>query len=61
MKELIKEGNTPILFPYTPTEYWQRIREIIREEMLKIENRNSATVSVLETPGMAYQNRFYVF
>ncbi len=55
MKELIKEGNAPILFPYAPNEYWQSIREIIREEMVKIENRNSATVNVLETPGMAYK------
>jgi hypothetical protein len=33
MQELIKNGNTPILFPYEPTEYWQNIRQIIREEV----------------------------
>lgn len=37
MKELSQKGNTPMLFPYEPTEYWQNIRQIIREEVAKIE------------------------
>ena len=37
MQELMKSGNTPILFPYDPVEYWQNIRQIIREEVSKME------------------------
>ncbi|WP_242674861.1 hypothetical protein [Niastella populi] len=25
MQELMKSGNTPMLFPYDPVEYWQNI------------------------------------
>jgi excisionase family DNA binding protein len=55
MKELINKGNTPMLFPYEPTEYWQNIRQIIREEVAKIEKENPAKGNVLETPGLTYK------
>jgi excisionase family DNA binding protein len=54
MQELIKNGNTPILFPYEPTEYWQNIRQIIREEVGKIE-KDTPKGNVLETPGLTYK------
>jgi excisionase family DNA binding protein len=54
MKELITNGNTPILFPYEPTEYWQNIRQIIREEVAKIE-KEIPKGNVLETPGLTYK------
>jgi excisionase family DNA binding protein len=54
MQELIKNGNTPILFPYEPTEYWQNIRQIIREEVAKIE-KDVPKGNVLETPGLTYK------
>ena len=55
MKEIIKNGNTPMLFPYEPAEYWQNIRQIIREEMAKIEKAIPAKGNVLETPGLTYK------
>jgi excisionase family DNA binding protein len=54
MKEMMKNGNTPILFPYEPTEYWQNIRQIIREEVAKIE-KGKPKGNVLETPGLTYK------
>jgi excisionase family DNA binding protein len=52
MKELSQHGNTPILFPYEPTEYWQNIRQIIREEMARLEKETAAKGNILETPGL---------
>lgn len=54
MKELSQLGNTPLLFPYEPTEYWQNIRQIIREEVAKIE-KETPKENVLETPGLTYK------
>ena len=54
MKEMMNNGNTPILFPYEPTEYWQNIRQIIREEVAKIE-KEVPKGNVLETPGLTYK------
>lgn len=51
----MKSGNTPMLFPYDPAEYWQNIRLIIREEVSKMEKEKPATRSVLETPGLTYK------
>jgi excisionase family DNA binding protein len=55
MKEMTKNGNIPILFPYEPTEYWQNIRQIIREEVAKIEKESPSKGNVLETPGLTYK------
>ncbi|OQP58850.1 MerR family transcriptional regulator [Niastella vici] len=54
MKELSQNGNTPMLFPYEPTAYWQNIRQIIREEVAKIE-KEIPKGNVLETPGLTYK------
>ena len=39
MKEFVSNGNpvTPMLFPYEPEQYWQSIRQIIREEVSNAE------------------------
>jgi excisionase family DNA binding protein len=55
MKEPVKsELRTPMLFPYEPDEFWNSIRQIIREEV------NSATAQkplaqTFETPGLTYK------
>lgn len=56
MKENVSTGNTvtPILFPYEPGEYWQQIRQIIREEVNNIEKQKPAPAS-FETPGLTYK------
>jgi excisionase family DNA binding protein len=54
MQDVMKSGNTPMLFPYDPAEYWQNIRQIIREEVGKMEGEKQ-TGSILETPGLTYK------
>ena len=41
MQELMKTGNMPMLFPIDPEQYWREIRQIIREELNKIEKEKS--------------------
>ena len=54
MQDLMKNAATPILFPYDPVEYWQNVRQIIREEVSKIA-KEKPPGSVLETPGLTYK------
>jgi excisionase family DNA binding protein len=54
MQDIMKNGNTPLLFPYEPAEYWKNIRQIIREEVSKIE-LEKPTAPLLETPGLTYK------
>jgi excisionase family DNA binding protein len=54
MQDIMKNGNTPMLFPYEPGEYWQNIRQIIREEVCKMKPEKPAG-SILETPGLTYK------
>ncbi|MDH7462596.1 helix-turn-helix domain-containing protein [Chitinophagaceae bacterium 26-R-25] len=56
MKENVNNGNpvTPMLFPYQPTEFWQSLRQVIREEVLKVE-RERAAIPTFETSGMTYK------
>ena len=53
------EPNQTILFPYSPAEYWNKIRQIIREETEKKENRSSPTLST-EVSGMTYKPLYKV-
>ncbi|MBV4357362.1 helix-turn-helix domain-containing protein [Pinibacter aurantiacus] len=56
MKENVSNGNpvTPMLFPYQPEQFWQLLRQVIREEVTKAENEKP-NVSSFETPGMTYK------
>lgn len=56
MKESVSNGNfvTPILFPYEPDEYWQAIRQIIREEFSHVENQKPVATTYA-TPGLTYK------
>jgi excisionase family DNA binding protein len=56
MKEFVSNGNpvTPMLFPYEPEQYWQSIRQIIREEINTAEKQRPASAS-FETPGLTYK------
>jgi excisionase family DNA binding protein len=51
MKEMTQEGNgatvTPMLFPYEPEQFWQRVRE----EISRIESPAPAE-PLYETPGL---------
>jgi excisionase family DNA binding protein len=56
MKESLSNGTlpTPMLFPYDPEQFWQSIRQIIREEVNNTEKQKTAPAA-LETPGMTYK------
>jgi len=52
--EISAQAKTPILFPYDPSVYWELIRKIIREET-NVSEREKATISEFETPGLTYK------
>ena len=56
MKDFVSNGNvvTPMLFPYEPEQYWQQVRQIIREEVSNIEKKNPVSPNY-ETPGLTYK------
>jgi predicted DNA-binding transcriptional regulator AlpA len=56
MSEHVKSeiSVTPILFPYEPEQFWQHIREIIQEEISKIE-KGVKKADSYETPGLTYK------
>jgi len=49
-----KRINTPILFPYEPDEFWEKIRIIVRDEVSKLGKDKAANI-FFETPGMTYK------
>jgi excisionase family DNA binding protein len=61
MKDLASNGNTntPMLFPYQPEEFWQSIRQIIREEINSIEKQR-VSPATFETPGLTYKPLFKI-
>lgn len=56
MKENVSDGNlvTPILFPFEPEQFWQSMRQIVREEVTGAEKRRHVFPS-FETPGLSYK------
>jgi excisionase family DNA binding protein len=53
------ETNQTILFLYSPAEYWNKIRQIIREETEKKEDRSPTPLST-EVKGMTYKPLYKV-
>jgi len=53
MKENVSNGNvvTPMLFPYEPEQFWQSIRQIIREEVQSVDKQKTTPPS-FQTPGL---------
>src|SRR5687768_3113214 len=45
-------NSVPILFPFESEEFWTQIRKIIQEEISRIQPKNAATSSLMETPGL---------
>jgi excisionase family DNA binding protein len=56
MKEFAGNNTvtTPILFPFEPEQFWQSIRQIIREEVNNIERQKPIAPS-FETTGLTYK------
>lgn len=53
MKDTVTNGNivTPMLFPYDPQQFWQLLRQVIREEVNKMEKKDGEAVAY-QTPGL---------
>lgn len=53
MQEVVKNGNvvTPMLFPYEPEQFWQSIRQVVREEVSRCLEKQVDGNLVSETPG----------
>jgi excisionase family DNA binding protein len=47
-----KSNSVPILFPYDPEEFWNKIRIIIKEEINRSANTTVLTNSIMETTGL---------
>lgn len=52
-QEAIRTCTTPTLFPYDPEQYWQMIREIIRQELQQLPKKIDPPG--YQTPGMTYK------
>lgn len=61
MKESVSNGNsvTPMLFPYEPEQYWQQVRQIIREEVNNVEKQRP-TSTTYEILGLTYKPLFKI-
>ncbi|MDF2189832.1 helix-turn-helix domain-containing protein [Paraflavitalea sp. CAU 1676] len=60
MKEIVKtessQSTTPMLFPFEPDQFWQRVRLIVREEVMQLEKSLPAiSTPTYQTPGMSYK------
>jgi excisionase family DNA binding protein len=60
MKNPIKQEHgqaaTPMLFPYDPDQFWQRVRLIVREEVIQLEKTlPTPSPTLYQTPGMEYK------
>lgn len=47
-----------MLFPYEPTQFWEQLQKIIREEIGKLEKAKSPSSVSTETPGLTYKPLF---
>ncbi len=45
--------TTPMLIPYEPDEFWERLREIIRDEIIK--TGKGKPVTTYQTSGLEYK------
>lgn len=57
MKENVKNVTevTPMLFPYDPVEYWEQVRQIVREEVKNAEKERAVSPPSFQTPGLTYK------
>jgi excisionase family DNA binding protein len=45
-------STVPILIPFEPEEFWLQIRQIIKEEVGRVNQSVSSGISVMETSGL---------
>lgn len=51
----VEKGNIPVLFPYDPEIYWEKLRQVIKEEILKVTTPIKALSPIYDTPGLTYK------
>lgn len=49
---------TPMLFPYEPSQFWEQLQQIIREEVNRLEKSKTPVSVTTETPGLTYKPLF---
>ncbi|CAN5398256.1 hypothetical protein BH10BAC2_BH10BAC2_46570 [soil metagenome] len=52
MQRMEKNKSVPILIPFEPEEFWEHIREILREEISRNQKLQQVTSNIMETPGL---------
>jgi excisionase family DNA binding protein len=52
--------NIPMLLPYDPNEFLNQIRNIIKEEINKVDNRLNQLPSEYDTPGITEKPLFKI-
>ncbi len=60
MGNVKSEANiTPMLFPYEPEQFWEHLRLIIREEIIRTEKEKPASTTY-QTSGLNYKPLFKI-
>ncbi|MEO5997114.1 MAG: helix-turn-helix domain-containing protein [Chitinophagaceae bacterium] len=58
MSKVKNEGAvTPMLIPYKPDDFWEHLRIIIREELIKTGRKGN---TIYQTPGLEYKPLYKV-
>lgn len=45
-------SSVPILFPFDPNEFWEQMRQIIREEVSKSQKESTPILNNMSVPGL---------
>lgn len=45
-------SSVPILFPFDPNEFWDQMRQIIREEVSKSQKESAPILNNMSVPGL---------
>jgi excisionase family DNA binding protein len=46
------QSAVPILFPYEPDEFWAQMRQIVHEEVVKMQKTKPQESNLMVTPGL---------
>ena len=45
-------SSVPMLFPFEPNEFWEQMRQVIREEVIKTQKNSLPKSELTVTPGL---------
>lgn len=52
MQIMENSSSVPMLFPFEPNEFWEHMRQIIREEVSKSQKEPIKLIENMSTPGL---------